>query len=174
MRLKPYKSSNHHTIELFGRLFFKVSSASRRGLIHFVDLEESLDWHWKSVCNCEAWRYGGRPCRHIAACFEAIAHWANVREDVREEWIERLTFLLGMGYSFTEALQTESLKPLANEKPHTDLDSSPETPSRMCGKGSESLGKEPKRIYHLDSRKRAARPFKRARSDTRKHHQTTE
>lgn len=123
----PYHSSNHHTVSLYGRLFFIVSSNSRAGLVHFVDLErtnypdsEGRERFFNSICTCEAWKYGERPCRHIAACFEAIAEWAQVRPAVREEWIERLMFLLNMGHSFTEALQSESLtslRPVAPPKP---------------------------------------------------------
>lgn len=107
VRSLRYKSSNGHTVTVYGRLFFTVTSASRKGLIHFVDLEPFEQW--ASVCNCEAWRWGERPCRHIAACFEALSVWGEIPEQIREEWIERLMFLLNMGHTFLEALQSPSL-----------------------------------------------------------------
>jgi hypothetical protein len=105
--LPAFQSSNHHTVFLYGRLFYIVTSASRKGKLHFVDLEGFE--HWKSVCTCEAWRWGERPCRHIAACFEAIAKAAGIPEERQEEWTGRLMFLLNMGHSFLEALNSDSI-----------------------------------------------------------------
>jgi hypothetical protein len=103
-----FLSSNHHRVHVFGWLLYHVTSASRRGLVHIVDLEGYE--HWKTVCTCEAWRYGSRPCRHIAACLEFIAEGFNVAEDHREEWIERLIFLLSMNHEFIEAIESDALK----------------------------------------------------------------
>jgi hypothetical protein len=119
MLYPDYQSSNGHTVSLYGRLFFKMTSASRKGLDHYVDLErtnypdgEGRDRWYSSVCDCEAWKYGERPCRHIFAAFEALAEWGHVDQSIREEWIDRLMFLLNMGHSFTEALQSESMQSL--------------------------------------------------------------
>lgn len=119
MIFPPFQSSNQHTVLLYGRLFFQISSASRKGLHHFVDLErtnypdgEGKDRYFNSLCTCEAFRYGERPCRHIKAAFEAIAEWANVEESIREEWTGRLMFLLNMGHSFADAIQSESMQAL--------------------------------------------------------------
>lgn len=100
---------NGNAVTEYGRLFFIVSSNSRKGLIHFVDLEESPDWRARFLCTCEAFKYGERPCRHISACFHAIAHWAGIKLAIREEWADRLMFLLSMGHSFREALESPSL-----------------------------------------------------------------
>lgn len=99
---------------MYGRLFFTVTSASRKGLLHFVDLEQSEDWKAVTLCTCEAFKYGLRPCRHIEACIEAIAHWCRIPEENRSEWQERLLFLLEMGKPFMEALASDSLMSLRN------------------------------------------------------------
>lgn len=109
VRSLQYKSSNGHTVTLYGRLFFTVTSASRKGRIHFVDLEKSEDWKAPFLCNCEAFKWGERPCRHIKACFEALSVWGGIPEEIRDEWIDRLMFLLNMGHTFLEALQSPSL-----------------------------------------------------------------
>lgn len=121
------KSSNGHTVHLYGRLFFRVSSASRKGLDHFVDLErtnypdgEGRDRYYASICTCEAWKYGERPCRHIWASFEAIGEWANIPLEHLEEWIGRLMYLLNMGRSFSDALQSDYMQDLRTKQEPED------------------------------------------------------
>jgi hypothetical protein len=110
MHLEPYQSSNGHTVTMYGRLMFLVSSASRSQVIHIVDIEEH------TVCSCEAFFYNAtRPCRHIDACLEAIAYWANIPEHNRTEWRERLHFLLEMGVLFIQALVSPSLMSLRTD-----------------------------------------------------------
>lgn len=108
MLLPIHKSSNGHSVSIFGRLLFHVTSASRKGLFHTVDLEGFEKW--KTICDCESFKYGVRPCRHICACFEAISFWAGIPESNRDTWIDRLTFLISMGLSFFEAIESEGLK----------------------------------------------------------------
>jgi len=109
---------NGNTVILYGRMFFVVTSNSRKGLIHFVDLEESTEWKARFLCTCEAFKYGERPCRHIRACFMAIATWAGAEESIMEEWSDRLMFLLSMGHSFRQAIQSDSICKLQpTEKP---------------------------------------------------------
>jgi hypothetical protein len=108
MNLPPV-TYNGNTVFEYGRLFYIVTSNSRKGLIHFVDLEESEEWKARFLCTCEAFKYGERPCRHIKACFMAIATWAKVEEDVMDEWADRLMFLLSMGHSFRQALESPSI-----------------------------------------------------------------
>lgn len=119
--LPNHRSSNGHTVYEYGRLFYIVTSASRSNLFHFIDLEgfadEETNRVWPTICNCEAWKYGTRPCRHIAACLEFISYRAGVPENHREEWIDRLVFLLEMGFSFIDALESESLKHLRVNRP---------------------------------------------------------
>lgn len=103
----PYRSSNGHTVEVRGWLLYHVTSASRAGIEHTVDLEGFE--HWKTVCNCEAWKYGTRPCRHIAACLEFIAEGCSLQPNACDEWTDRLMFLLSMNHEFTEALLSPSL-----------------------------------------------------------------
>ncbi len=74
---KPYKSSNGHTVTWIGRLFFQVSSASRKNTNHTVDLELADGTPIKDVeyarCDCEDAHYHhARPCRHVLAVFEAL------------------------------------------------------------------------------------------------------
>lgn len=118
MILPPYTWNGNTVIE-YGRLFYIVTSNSRKGLIHFVDLEESTEWKARFLCTCEAFKFGERPCRHISACFHAIAEWCNIRQEVREEWVDRLMFLLKMGHSFRDSLQSPSLTSLQPEPPKT-------------------------------------------------------
>lgn len=99
----PDYHSDHHTVSVFGRLLFWVSSNSRKGLRHLVDLEPCEDY--KSFCSCEAHAYGTRPCRHCVAALAAIAEWTGVPEDQQDEWSHRLTFLISLGYSFKEAIE---------------------------------------------------------------------
>ena len=124
MTFAPYKSSNGHTVSLYGRLWFIVTSASRKDHIHFVDIEESDEWKARFLCSCESFYFGTRPCRHIHACLEALAEWAQVREDLREEWIDRLEFLMKIGHSFLEAMTSQALQELMR------VDKEPQKPAR--------------------------------------------
>jgi hypothetical protein len=75
-RSKPdYLSHDGHGVTRYGRALFWVTSASRRSLMHLVDLEPveaPKGGLWPAVCTCEAWIYGDRPCRHIRAVLEMI------------------------------------------------------------------------------------------------------
>jgi hypothetical protein len=129
-------------------MFFIVTSNSRKGLIHFVDLEESPDWRARFLCTCEAFKYGERPCRHISACFHAIAHWAGVKEAIREEWADRLMFLLNMGHSFRQALESPSLSDLKQSQPKPEEKPAPQRTVRkyvLPPRSYETARTDPKR-----------------------------
>lgn len=109
MRFAPFTYQGN-TVSEYGRLLYWVTSNSRKDLKHLVDLEGFE--RWPSCCACESWKYGERPCRHISACLHAIAHWAGVKEEIREEWVDTMRFLMSLGYSFRESLESESMKVL--------------------------------------------------------------
>lgn len=81
-----------HKIITHGRWSYLVSSASREGLYHLVDLEPELTdagtvdpngRPWK--CSCEADAFAvERPCRHVRAVIRHIRpvleHFANLVE----------------------------------------------------------------------------------------------
>lgn len=115
MLFPPYKSSNRHTVSLIGRLFFYVTSASRKDLVHVVDLEGFEKW--PTICDCESFRYHERPCRHIVAAIEAISAWAGIAEEHRDEFIERLSFLLSLDHGFREAMESAAIKELMPAPP---------------------------------------------------------
>lgn len=100
---------------LFGRLFARVTSNSRAGLLHWVDLEPCPDYHFE--CTCENRRYERSVCRHMAAFVHAIAHWTKVHN--ADDWCEQVLFLMALGHSFTEALEDRSMNKFRNS-PHPE------------------------------------------------------
>lgn len=83
------RSGRHDDIEIYGRLFFKVPSRSRRDLDHYVDLEPNAEWRcerwmaldgrpmeqWREVtvpvtCSCEDFQFRKVICRHIHEVLE--------------------------------------------------------------------------------------------------------
>lgn len=69
-----------HRIEHYGRWLFFVTSASRKGVKHLVDLEPELTDYGHPdpegrmfKCDCEADKYAvERPCRHVRAVAQFI------------------------------------------------------------------------------------------------------
>lgn len=106
----PDFTYNGNVVSWHGRLSFYVTSNSEKDWTHLVDLEGFEKW--ATVCNCHAWRYGNRPCRHIKASLYTLAFWAGVKEEIRDEWCENLSFLLSMGFSFDRAMQAPMMEEL--------------------------------------------------------------
>lgn len=172
MLFPDYKSSNGHTVIVFGRLLFHVTSASRKAMKHTVDFEGFE--HHKTICDCEAWTYGERPCRHIAAVFEAISVWAKVPELWRDDFIERLMFLIGMGHSFPESINLIWNAFRAKQQDQrNNLDKPVPATQGVAGPRSGIVGEVKKRVYHLAPRKGAGRTDQRKNADTRKPTQKT-
>ena len=67
-----FVSTNSHVVRKYGRGFYIVSSKSRAGRVHFVDLETTPEQP-RPVCTCEDKKYRGGLCRHCLAAAEALA-----------------------------------------------------------------------------------------------------
>lgn len=94
-------SSNGHIVRQWGRGFFVVTSKSRNGLVHVVDLEEG------PVCTCEAFSYDvDRPCRHCIASVESILEPLDLRGIELESAL----------YRFFELLLAPKIEPLPDQK----------------------------------------------------------
>ncbi len=138
---------NGNTVVLYGRMFFVVTSNSRKGLIHFVDLEESPDWRWKAICTCEAWRYGERPCRHIKACIIFLLDPLKLSEEALEYAASEACFYLQLGFTIQEAFQRIVLRAGENS-------------GDAGGAVKENPIEAPKgtfRVYHMDGSERRSR-----------------
>ena len=146
-------SSNGHETRCVGRLLFHVNSFSRPWLIHVVDLESEQygEKIWAHICTCESFKFHNRPCRHVQAVAEAIAHWANIPEEKCEEWIERVLYSLGIGRTLADALTSKSLDFLRNQP-------KPAQPEKKA------------RVYHLPKNE-ASSPKNHDRLPSRRHMQ---
>lgn len=105
---KPYHSSNGHVVTGIGRLFFTVSSRSRRGLKHVVDFEMRDGQPIKSIhyglCDCENATLGhARPCRHVLAAAEALESQI-LRHQTKPQ--PRRRYRLNQDNKFTPKLKT--------------------------------------------------------------------
>lgn len=149
-KLKPpkfitYRSSNGHTVRIYGRLFFIVSSASRSGLDHFVDLE-GFD-QWSAVCNCEAWKFGMRPCRHIRACLELMFVPLKLSGESLEYAFSEIEFLIKLGVKVPEAFK-RCIEKLREKEIIT---------GSSIGEDTSINRGVTKRMYQLDGRERSKR-----------------
>jgi hypothetical protein len=69
-----------HEVKIYGRFLFWVSSASRKGMYHLVDLEAErgddglpLPGGEPFKCSCEAHTFNvEKPCRHVRAVVEYL------------------------------------------------------------------------------------------------------
>lgn len=66
------------TVTPIGRLFFLVSSRSRKGLDHVADLEPN-EYGDAPACSCEKNRLRGEPCHHLKAAVAYVQQEAASR-----------------------------------------------------------------------------------------------
>lgn len=135
----------NETVQVFGRLLFRVRSRSRKSKRHLVDLEptdypsfnaDGTKWtniHFPYVCECEAFKYHGhRPCFHVLEC---IAYLALQNSSVMRAYI-------------AADLDMDLLKQI-------ELEYHDETHPTESQKHED--GRLPKRLYRLDPRNRPPR-----------------